>query len=41
MLRVMVCPHNPLTALAAAEVVLGLLIEITCIATFTQRLLTR
>ncbi|HEX5440099.1 MAG TPA: pentapeptide repeat-containing protein, partial [Ktedonobacterales bacterium] len=29
--------HNPLTILAAGEAVLGLLIEITFIATFTQR----
>ncbi|HEV2457326.1 MAG TPA: pentapeptide repeat-containing protein, partial [Ktedonobacterales bacterium] len=34
-------PDNPLTTLAAAEAVLGLLIEITFIATFTQRFFAR
>ncbi len=33
--------HNPLTILAAGEAVLGLLIEITFIATFTQRFFAR
>ncbi|HEX8995193.1 MAG TPA: pentapeptide repeat-containing protein [Ktedonobacterales bacterium] len=33
--------HNPLTVLAAMEAVLGLLIEITFIATFTQRFFAR
>jgi len=33
--------HNPLTTLAAAEAVVGLLIEITFIATFTQRFFVR
>jgi hypothetical protein len=33
--------HNPLTILAACEAVLGLLIEITFIATFTQRFFAR
>jgi uncharacterized protein YjbI with pentapeptide repeats len=34
-------PDNPLTTLAAVEAVLGLLIEITFIATFTQRFFAR
>jgi len=29
--------HNPLVMLAAAEAIIGLLIEISFIATFTQR----
>jgi hypothetical protein len=33
--------HNPLTILAAVEAVCGLLIEITFIATFTQRFFAR
>jgi hypothetical protein len=33
--------HNPLSILAAAEAMLGLLIEITFIATFTQRFFAR
>jgi Pentapeptide repeats (8 copies) len=33
--------HNPLTMLAAGEAILGLLIEITFIATFTQRFFAR
>lgn len=31
--------HNPLVMLAAAEAIVGLLIEISFIATFTQRFL--
>jgi hypothetical protein len=34
-------PDNPLTTLAAVEAVIGLLIEITFIATFTQRFFAR
>jgi hypothetical protein len=33
--------HNPLTILAAIEAVIGLVIEITFIATFTQRFFAR
>ena len=33
--------HNPLTILAAVEAIIGLLIEITFIATFTQRFFAR
>jgi hypothetical protein len=33
--------HNPLTILAAGEAVIGLVIEITLIATFTQRFFSR
>jgi len=33
--------HNPLTVLAAGEAIIGLLIEITFIATFTQRFFAR
>jgi len=33
--------HNPLTVLAAGEAIVGLLIEITFIATFTQRFFAR
>jgi uncharacterized protein YjbI with pentapeptide repeats len=34
-------PDNPITALAASEAVIGLVIEITFIATFTQRFFAR
>jgi hypothetical protein len=37
----MVTLHNPLTILAAVEAIIGLLIEITFIATFTQRFFAR
>jgi hypothetical protein len=33
--------HNPLSILAAIEAIIGLLIEITLIATFTQRFFAR
>ena len=33
--------HNPLTVLAAFEAIIGLLIEITFIATFAQRFFAR
>jgi len=33
--------NNPLTVIAAGEAIIGLLIEITFIATFTQRFFAR